>query len=819
MDLSDAIKHAIDGDAVLFLGSGFSIGATNVNNQEGFFSATGLAHKLQELCGYDPIEFTDELGEAAELYLNKFSAENLLHLLENQFTVSSTSATQQTIASLNWKRVYTTNYDHVFEEAAKARNINYDSAVVSDRTQDYETKSHLCIHLNGDIKRLSKEKLENEFKLANRSYLEEQFIDSSWERIFRDDLESSSAIIFVGYSMQYDLDLRRIICHTRNLSAKTFFIVHEREIQRRRDILAPYGNVLAIGTDALAKSIKTIADVYEPVEIIDKPLRCFEKTTFSSAIPTPVKSNEVLDLILYGKIAGNKILPSITTPAKFRYTVNRDNLEKCARHIKNQVRNIIIQSELGNGKTIFLEELRFYMAKKGFDVFIFRDFKPSYPTEIERICNSGRKSVVIFDNYRPLLGLIKTFVSHRNSDQVLVLSERKYIHDIHSDRLHEICGDLTLIDINRLSDNESDEFAHLLEDHGLWGDDAGLPFIKKSEIIKYDCRGYIKEFMLKILESPVMINKYKDLVSTINEKEGFYDAILFLLIANVANLNINIEVLGQTLGIYILNSSSFRTDPYIRELINIEDGRIEFKSAIVSEVILQKICDSNIILDAVTKLFKKLDKKHPSFNKKQILTELMRFQVLGNIIPKKDKERLNKIGDYYEAIKTTRFCNGNPHFWLQFAILELAHRDYPQAKIYLKNAYGCAKRYNNANYTYDTYMIDDQYARFVLENELDSGGPDTCMQAFEEAHTILMHPSYIGNVHHFPYYVASLYLQFYEKFRGSLTPDERHLFFRSCKEVRSRLDSFSVENESHFVKRKLKKAQEDLSAILIKPEK
>lgn len=39
---------------------------------------------------------------------------------------------------------------------------------------------------------------------------------------FRSDLQTAKSIIFIGYSMQYDLDLQRIVYLTPNLIDKTF---------------------------------------------------------------------------------------------------------------------------------------------------------------------------------------------------------------------------------------------------------------------------------------------------------------------------------------------------------------------------------------------------------------------------------------------------------------------------------------------------------------------------------------------------------------------------------------------------------------------
>src|SRR5699024_10303378 len=93
---------------------------------------------------------------------------------------------------------------------------------------------------------------------------------------------------------------------------------------------------------------------------------------------------------------------------------------------------------------------------------------------------------------------------------------------------------------------------------------------------------------------------------------------------------------------------------------------------------------------------------------------------------------------YYENIKSLPSCDKNPHFWLQYAIVKLSEHDYEQAQIYFNVAYSFAKRIDN----FDTYQIDNHYARFILENEIKLGTKETCMEAFLHSHSILMDPKH-----------------------------------------------------------------------------
>lgn len=52
MDLNEAIRHAIDGNAILFMGSGFSYKAKNLESKSPM-TGRAFARHLYELCGVD----------------------------------------------------------------------------------------------------------------------------------------------------------------------------------------------------------------------------------------------------------------------------------------------------------------------------------------------------------------------------------------------------------------------------------------------------------------------------------------------------------------------------------------------------------------------------------------------------------------------------------------------------------------------------------------------------------------------------------------------------------------------------------------------
>lgn len=114
MTTSEIISKIFDGNCMLFLGSGFSFGATNSNPKDPKFKGAGtLANMLLEDAGYS--SRATDLRKASSAYLRKKTPEELIALLKQEFHATSISESHDYIGIHNWFRIYTTNYDNIME--------------------------------------------------------------------------------------------------------------------------------------------------------------------------------------------------------------------------------------------------------------------------------------------------------------------------------------------------------------------------------------------------------------------------------------------------------------------------------------------------------------------------------------------------------------------------------------------------------------------------------------------------------------------------------------------------------------------------------
>ena len=258
-----------------------------------------------------------------------------------------------------------------------------------------------------------------------------------------------------------------------------------------------------------------------------------------------------------------------------------------------------------------------------------------------------------------------------------------------------------------------------------------------------------------------------------------------------------------------LNSPSSKNNPHVKEFVDFDTYSIRSKSTIISQVLLQQIFDSTMVVDVMLSILRNLSEHHHDPKIKRILRKMMMFSNVQQALNKQAPTYKHNILRYYENVKSLPSCDKNPHFWLQYAIVKLSEYEYEQAQLYFNTAYSFAKRIDK----FDTYQIDNHYARFILKNEIKLGTKTTCMQAFMHAHSILMDPKHKVEVRYYPYRVAQNYYPFYERFYKELTKNEQELFIQSCLEIMTRLKSYLNSSTTASDRIEVKKAEQYLLQI------
>lgn len=201
MRLEESIMHAIDGNAVLFLGAGFNSGAINFNDER-FPLGNELCQRIIEDGNIDVSEDSEkdkeDLQYISERYLENNTKTDLINFLKKQFTCKKLSDAQKIISSINWKRIYTTNYDDTIEYASKIGEVQRDSIDPKKNYADVLRKKGAIIHINGYIGNVTEDDLDDTFKLLDRSYQRRTIPDSDIALTLSNDIKNAQCFIFIG---------------------------------------------------------------------------------------------------------------------------------------------------------------------------------------------------------------------------------------------------------------------------------------------------------------------------------------------------------------------------------------------------------------------------------------------------------------------------------------------------------------------------------------------------------------------------------------------------------------------------------------------
>lgn len=802
MEIKEAIEHAIDGNAVLFIGAGFSFGAENL---EGSLPLSGrsLAKRLYELSGVETDD--DNLSLASQMFLRMRSPSVLASLLREMFTIKKPAPHHLQIASMNWRRIYTTNYDNLFELSANQEGKAVTPVILTDSPEKHISDSHVCVHINGFIQRLEHGDFASNFKLTFESYLRDDFTPSKWRTVFQNDIALARAVIFIGYSM-YDLDIQRIVDKV-DVKEKSIFIVSPDTKSTSPDgvVLPTFGKLFPIGVRAFGDEIGSIKLTYVPSTRPHEFLAL--RKVLAPAPIEEVKNIDIERLFLYGEVTPKLI--SVTSsfpnsPSGRFYLVERQALAIAEQSISE--RDIIFTSDLGNGKTIALEQLAINLVKKGWNVFRLESDSKEARREADRLLRLDEPVVFMADPYIPFLDIIDFISVRRQGKRIrFALSARSNIHEAFLDRLENSLRttDIVEIDLNRLSALETKSLSDLIDSFGLWADFSAYPDSEKNKLLSQKCDSQFHQILLRFYSSPQISRKIEDIFEAISE--DVKGIVIAAFILKGTGLSVDKRFLNDLLdGAPLLRlSNSDKTS--LRFLWSDNSGQLRLKSSVLAEYYLTHLANAADVTRVLLEMFKNAHKLQ-EISKEYVyfMRSVMSYSALQKLLPRNGIH--SATIEFYEQIQTFRITQRNPHYWLQYAIARLSlDDDLDAVETYFKSAYGFA----NSGGGYDTFQIDNHYARFLLARAVRSASCNEAFKYFDESRKILKKQMY-RETKHYPYRVAKNVLDFFRAHKNSFSTPQLKEILYFCNDVLERIEKLPIQIRDHRHVAESKKAMQSV---------
>lgn len=736
VDTDQLLRRIASGNAVLFVGSGFAAGATNLLGEE-MLRAGDLAKKLAEVGGF---EADDDLRYITDLYIRDGDPIVLVDYLKKAFTVTELVEHQIRIVAAGWRRVYTTNYDLVVERAGQKAGRMFETIEIDQAPADHLSKQNLCVHLNGSVHNLSVESLNGAFKLSNSSYVApDSFVTSRWLYPFRRDLERASAVVFVGYSL-YDIEVQRVLFENPELRQKTYFVCGSGMAKKEKFTLEKYGVILDL--DATQFGELLLRELGKFVEEADPLFTSAFIRHQSSHAEAPVRDAQVETFLMHGDISDDLIDDAVRGIQEVPFIIVRNELDQIRDYvIRGQ--SVVITADFGNGKSIILREIGSLLAIDGFLVYEFFDADGDYIGDVEKLSKTEGRKVLIVDDYDRCIDLVEYVANYSPPNIVLVLSSRTANHERLKTKTVEMGFNHLDIAVDHISRNEAEHFVDILDNVGFWGAEASLSRDRKIARITQDGRSQISAILLEIFESQQMKRRVSELIAPLMRNHEFSATIFAIALLETAGLPLHISLISRVAQNDAIFTPALRDDVNFTQAFNFNSGVVRSKSSIFGLVLLRNNFSGTVIVDNMLSFVASVgDSRGDSREIQYLFKQLLRFAYVERVLP--EKNRKDNLVRYYESLKRhLSWLSREPHYWVQYAMALLTYYDFERAQQMLDAAYALAERRDG----YHTDNIDTQQARLYLLRCINEADPNASSRHFQECHKILSRvPDDIGKL-------------------------------------------------------------------------
>jgi tetratricopeptide (TPR) repeat protein len=784
ISLDDALQHAMSGRAILFAGAGMSLQSANTLDL-----SPPLSQGLSKVLAAQINESQDvPLDVIADAYRDEKGAAALVALLQQHYLIKQTSSAHQQLSGMKWLRIFTTNYDDAIEHSRK-RASRPVASFVRDDVPDTLPEGAV-VHLKGFVSHLTTANLSTEIILSFSQHVATDLFATRWAALLRQDFKQAQAIVFLGYSLS-DLDIAKVLLADPKNKEKTIFIVEEEPPASISRKLLRYGTLLTIGTKHVADRAAQIEEKFVP-SIVEPLCTNFRRAAFDKhRAPQVPTAEQSYDFLVKGLYDSNLFSDAYSRRAQTN-CIFRTKIDEAGRLISGDCRLVVVHSDTGNGKTVFLDELEFELRSTKQQCFRYAPEIESVLEDVRFFLSLGSPCVLIFDELSNCEDEVKYFLS--NCPNVKIVGGiRTAVLELQDDIFVGHQNSLREIDLNSLDDEEVNSLSDILTRYGLWGDRAEYTRREQIRYITSECHRELSATLLGIVRSEVILNRLKKLYQQGFAKSDALQKVLcgssFLIKAGYTP---SLTLISELIGFDAYSAVRECNDSAIDEFMPRNRAQIVARSPVMTEVILRDIVPDLILINNLVSTLRNLHARQRASNYyRKIYHRLMRFSFVESLLT--ERERPQKLIRFYEAVRQTGFESDNPQFWLQYAIARMSFEDYEKAEGYFDTAYSLA----NKREWYDTYQIDNHYARFLLESRTRSELWGDYFIVLCDAHKLVTKQMQ-DKVHGFyPFRVATRYLDLVERRRNEFSPDQVVEIREMCHEILNHLRNSAEQLRRH----------------------
>ena len=378
------------------------------------------------------------------------------------------------------------------------------------------------MHLNGAINSLNEAALNSSFKLSNSSYIApDSFTTSKWSYPFKRDLERASAIVFVGYSL-YDIEIQKILFENPEFKAKTYFVTRRDPDSKLTFILSSFGHVLPLSCEGFGDLLRDELSGY----------REFASPVFTTAfaryelLPSDaeLRDSNIEKFLMHGDIADHFIDRAIGGIQEAPFLILRSELDK-AKEFALRGTHVVITSDFGNGKSVLLKMIRASLTSIGRNTYDLVDIDDDYIADLEKLVAAATETYLIVDDYDRCFDVVEYCANFKPTNIRLILAARTSNHERCRAKLDAIDFSYAEIGVDTLSEPSAVQFVDILDNVGIWGQNAALSRSQKISKVVRERRSHISSTLLAIFEAPQMKARIAALLAPLMARPAAKDTI------------------------------------------------------------------------------------------------------------------------------------------------------------------------------------------------------------------------------------------------------------------------------------------------------
>lgn len=681
----DVIEEFDPESSILFLGSGFSLGASNIANSSPPNGRGLRRHFIEQLrlpldTDYDLQVLSEEFAE--------HDSERLRDELYRIFRLTELTAGQTAVLNEPWRRIYSTNYDDAVELHRLKKKLPPNAYDISEPVPN-KLPHGAVVHLHGSIRLITSENVMKNLVLGEGSYVNQYVVRSRWYDQFQRDLAFASTLYIVGYSLA-DYHIAGLLMANPKLAERTIFIQGPTVDQTFLRRTAAFGRTMFIGTDGFAEILARAPRSVAPSLNNLRSFRSLSPVRDKKTVARPT-ATEVFDLLVYGDFDPGRLARS--QPSE-EYAIAREGSVRVAADAIEKKSSLVIDGRLGNGKSIFLHLLAFELSSRGWTCLQLQSGHPDLQREVAALVKVERL-VVFVDQYSAAQDSLRGLhdaLPHAK----LVVEVRTGTFEV---RFHEFENLLPKpfdrVSLNGLTRHEMAAFGRLCESVGLRAPDL-------------DHRGDLRDVLLDLFENSAVRDRVKKALAPLFENRATRRVLTMTMLIATHQGSVGASFVRSVVG----------EDPFMalkpledlsHEIFETSSDGFRARSSIFSSFVIAAFIEPEEIAEAVVEVTLAAAERRSERPYRILMSSMMAYSSLRRTLRSKGDSD-NLIPSIYERLRYDERVNSEPLFWLQYAIAMAEKPRLDTADEFIATAYRKAEDLPG----FQTFQIDTQAFRIAL---------------------------------------------------------------------------------------------------------